>query len=444
VRVTPIGRAIQRRRESDARIAAFAAAFGEALRLGDGAAADHLIQEALAAGVSPEVVQSFVITPAMVGIGDLWQRGEMGIANEHLATSICRRALVRLAESMSSGRGRIRTGETVLLAAVEGQHHVLGLQMIADVLDSAGYVVLNLGADVPVASLRAFALERRPAVAGLGFGVSSNIRGLADSIWALHEVSPETRIMLGGRAVPEDLRSAYPYVATSTEVRSTVQALLAAPAQEVPRLLTLLRTDAAPSSLDDEEPGESEAIADWLESGGDQLVDLSREQFRRSPAFRELAFRDPLTDLVNRRGFDDELRSVTRLGAAAAAVMMIDVDRFKRVNDTQGHDVGDAMLRGLAHAISDSVRPGDTAARVGGDEFGVLLPSTSIERAAEIGERIRAAVDRDPALPVTVSIGIAALADDTRATLLAADTALYEAKATGRNRVVHPSRSDIH
>jgi diguanylate cyclase (GGDEF)-like protein len=444
VRVTPIGRALQRRRESEARIAAFAARFGAALRLGDGIAADHLIQEALAADVSPEVIQSFVIAPAMAGIGDLWQRGQVGIADERLATSICQRALGRLAESMAGGRGRTPSGGTVLLAAVEGQHHVLGLQMIADVLESVGYEVLNLGADVPVASLRAFALERRPAVAGLGFGISSNIRCLADSIWALHEVSPDTRIMLGGRAVPMDLRSAYPYIASSTEVHSTVQALLAAPAQPLPRLVTLLRADTNPAPLDEEEPGESEAIAEWLESGDDQMVDLTREQFRRSRAYRELAFRDPLTDLVNRRGFEDELRAVTRLGAAAAAVMMIDVDRFKRVNDTRGHDVGDTMLRAIAHAISDGVRPGDTAARVGGDEFAVLLPSTTIERATEIGERIRAAIDRDPALPVTISIGIAALADNSRATLLAADTALYEAKATGRNRIAQPSRSDIH
>jgi diguanylate cyclase (GGDEF)-like protein len=445
VHVTPIASALRRRRESDERTAAFAGRFHEALRSGDGTAADLLIEEALAADLSPEVIQSFVITPAMAGIGDLWQRGELGIADEHLATYITQHAMVRLTESMSGDRGRVRAGPTVLLAAVEGQHHVLGLRMIADVLESVGYDVLYLGADVPVASLRAFALEHRPALAGLGFGVSSNIRCLADSIWALHEVSPDTRIMLGGQSVPMDLRSTYPYVAASTDVRSTVQAILASPAQPVPRLVELLRSDSAPSPLDDEEPGESEAVAAWMASAEDQPVDLSREQFRRSQSYRELAFRDPLTDLANRRAFDDQLRAITRLGAVAAAVMMIDVDRLKRVNDIQGHDVGDRVLRAIAQTISDCVRPGDLVARVGGDEFAVLFPATTIEKAAELGERIRAAIHHDPALPVTISIGIGALTDDSRAAVLAADTALYEAKTAGRNCVVvHSARSDIH
>jgi diguanylate cyclase (GGDEF)-like protein len=121
--------------------------------------------------------------------------------------------------------------------------------------------------------------------------------------------------------------------------------------------------------------------------------------------------------------------------------MMIDVDRFKRVNDTLGHDVGDELLRAIAQTISDCGRPGDIAARVGGDEFGVLLPATTIERAAELGERVRAAVADNPAIPVTLSIGIAELAADARAAVLAADMALYEAKAGGRNRVevsTHP------
>jgi methanogenic corrinoid protein MtbC1 len=287
----------------DERIAGFAERFEDALQSGDARAADVLIEEALAAEVSPAVIQSFVITPAMSGIGDLWQRGLLGIARERLATSISQQAMVRLSASMAAGKGPARSGETVLLAAVQGQQHVLGLRMMADVLESVGYEVLYLGADVPVASLRSFALERRPAVAGLGFGISSNIRYLADSIWAVHEVSPDTRILLGGRAVPMELRSMYAYVTSSTDVRAAVQTLLASPVQPIPRMVELLRSDTFSTPLEADEPGESEAVAGWLESGADETMDRAREQFRHSQAYRELTFRDPLTDLANRRGW---------------------------------------------------------------------------------------------------------------------------------------------
>jgi MerR family transcriptional regulator, light-induced transcriptional regulator len=236
--------------EPDEHVTRLARRFAEILRIGDGRAADALITDALADRVAPEIIQSFVITPAMTTVGELWERGELGIAEEHLATAISQKALVRLHESMASRRGRVRSGGSVLLAAVEGQHHVLGLKMVADVLDSAGYHVLYLGPDVPVSSLRAFALDRQPAVAGLTFGIAANIKRLADSLWALHEVSPDTRIMLGGRAVPTAFQSAYRYVSTSTDVREAVESLLQAPAQPMPRLVGLLRSDAGHSSDD--------------------------------------------------------------------------------------------------------------------------------------------------------------------------------------------------
>lgn len=184
-------------------------------------------------------------------------------------------------------------------------------------------------------------------------------------------------------------------------------------------------------------------MAQRMSLATEQAVDLAREHVRRSQAYRELAFRDPLTGMANRRAFEDELVSVTHQGSADAAVMMIDVDKFKTVNDTRGHDAGDELLRAIARAISDSVRPSDVAARVGGDEFAILLPATTIELACEIGERVRAAVDDSSLLPVSLSIGVAPLAKDSRVALLAADTALYKAKAAGRNCVMASSETTI-
>jgi len=175
----------------------------------------------------------------------------------------------------------------------------------------------------------------------------------------------------------------------------------------------------------------------------DHAVELARQHVRQSQAYRELAFHDPLTGMANRRAFEDELVSVTEKNGPDAAVMMIDVDKFKAVNDTQGHDAGDELLRAIATLISGSVRPSDVAARLGGDEFAILLPATTIEVACAIGERMRAAVDADSLLPVTLSIGVAPLANDSRVALLAADTALYKAKAAGRNCVMASTHTEI-
>ncbi len=442
VLVTPTGPDALRR-ESDDQISALADRFEQILRAGDGVGAELLTAEAIDAGVAPEVIQSLVITPAMVRVGELWERGQLGVADEHLATAICQHALLKLFESMSDARRRLPSAETILLAAVEGQHHVLGLKMCADVLESYGHPILYLGADVPVASLRAFALKTQPALAGLGFGITSNVSCLADSIWALHEVSPNTRILLGGRSIPAEFRSTYRYVENSIDVRQTVKELLEGPPQPLPRIVEVLRSNISLVSWDVEHPGEIDPVAERMSLATEQAVDLAREHFRRSQAYRELAFRDPLTGLANRRAFADELDSVTHKGGAHAAVMMIDVDNFKTVNDTRGHDAGDELLRAIAETISESLRPNDVAARMGGDEFAILLPATTIERACEIAERVRAAVADSSSLPVSLSIGVSPLAKDSRVAVLAADTALYRAKAAGRNCVMASSQTKI-
>jgi diguanylate cyclase (GGDEF)-like protein len=156
---------------------------------------------------------------------------------------------------------------------------------------------------------------------------------------------------------------------------------------------------------------------------------------RTAYRYRDLALRDPMTGLWNRRALDDRLAALADAGQPVPPTVMVDIDHFKRVNDLHGHDAGDRVLAAVAKAISDNVRECDFAARYGGDEFAVLLHGASQEVARHVAERVRTAVAGSLELPVTVSIGIAEQTGDRRLTLLAADRALYEAKRAGRNRV---------
>jgi diguanylate cyclase (GGDEF)-like protein len=153
---------------------------------------------------------------------------------------------------------------------------------------------------------------------------------------------------------------------------------------------------------------------------------------------------DQLTGVLNRRGFDEEapaeLERVRREGAWLA-VVTFDIDRFKRVNDEWGHDVGDRVLAHLGAVLRAETRAVDVVARVGGEEFMALLPRANVPHALGYAERVRArfAILDDPELPrVTLSAGVAAaIAPETLEELIhAADIALYKAKGAGRDRAV--------
>ncbi len=170
---------------------------------------------------------------------------------------------------------------------------------------------------------------------------------------------------------------------------------------------------------------------------------------RADVAARRLATIDPLTGVYNRRTFlelaERELARCGRTGAALS-VIMLDIDHFKRVNDSFGHLAGDETLRRFVALVQGCLRRADLVVRYGGEEFCVLLPEVHLNEAAALAERIRAAVARSPLvigsaiIPITVSAGVAALQGSDGVNidhlLHRADAALYGAKNQGRNRVV--------
>lgn len=153
---------------------------------------------------------------------------------------------------------------------------------------------------------------------------------------------------------------------------------------------------------------------------------------------RQESTTDPLSGLLNRRGMEHAVEEI-RAGNLPTAVVAIDIDRFKVINDTLGHDAGDAVIRLLAAMMRQESRGGDQLVRAGGEEFMMLLPNTGLLDAARVAERLRMAIEGAPAVDgmrVTVSCGVSHFPtthDDIDVTIKRADTALYFAKNNGRN-----------
>ena len=192
------------------------------------------------------------------------------------------------------------------------------------------------------------------------------------------------------------------------------------------------------------------ALSGAVETGYCLIVrDMSGQRDAAEEA-RHAAVCDHLTGMGNRRAFFDaaetELRRWRRLPRPLSLVL-IDADHFKKINDTHGHPVGDAVLRHIARLMSTTFRQVDVVARIGGEEFAVLLPAADLASAQRVAERLRAALEAQPAptdagpVRCTVSIGIATMDEATpsvEALLKRADEALYAAKHRGRNRVCGP------
>jgi two-component system cell cycle response regulator len=163
----------------------------------------------------------------------------------------------------------------------------------------------------------------------------------------------------------------------------------------------------------------------------------------------EMAVIDPLTGLHNRRYMETHLKTLVAEASTSGrplSVLVADIDYFKRINDTYGHDAGDAVLKEFAARFRRNTRSIDLACRLGGEEFVIIMPDTDVTRATHVGERLRACIAEDSfqlsatkSIRVTASVGLAALErwDDTPETIFKrADIALYAAKRDGRNRVM--------
>jgi diguanylate cyclase (GGDEF)-like protein len=166
------------------------------------------------------------------------------------------------------------------------------------------------------------------------------------------------------------------------------------------------------------------------------LIQVNR---RKIAQLESLIRVDPLTGIGNRRSFDEDLRrslaTAERYGEDFALVLA-DVDHFKKVNDRYGHVAGDSVLRDLAYRLRANVRVGDGVYRFGGEEFALILPHTDIERARIAAEHIRRSIAQSGE---TMSFGVACRVRDGRSAdslINAADEALYKAKSSGRDRVV--------
>lgn len=183
---------------------------------------------------------------------------------------------------------------------------------------------------------------------------------------------------------------------------------------------------------------------------GERVIELEDKLAAQNAELQRMALLDGLTGIPNRRDFDDKLLKIgeqSRRGGRPFSVVMIDLDHFKGLNDTLGHEAGDDALRAVAGILQENVRTSDSAFRYGGEEFVCLLPDTSADGAAQVAERLRCKV-ADARIPnpgnvrgghLTVSVGLAAYTPGSGvppATVLAqADQALYRAKEQGRNRV---------
>jgi len=186
-----------------------------------------------------------------------------------------------------------------------------------------------------------------------------------------------------------------------------------------------------------------------------ELAKSAADLTRRNQKLADLAVTDPLTSLKNRRPFLDGLVDTIERSVRYArpfSLLILDVDHFKRFNDDFGHLVGDEVLKAIAGILSRIARRSDLVARLGGEEFGILLPETDEEGACVLGERFRAAIEAEEwsRRPVTVSVG-AVTVDFPHSVprpeppsiswiLRMADRALYHAKEEGRNRVAHAAR----
>ena len=171
------------------------------------------------------------------------------------------------------------------------------------------------------------------------------------------------------------------------------------------------------------------------------LTDIS-QQVKAKKELMLLTLNDTLTNIGNRRFFDQKLQEHITLSErynSPFSLMLLDIDFFKKINDIHGHDVGDQVLIDFTSLIKSKLREGDVFARVGGEEFAILLPFTTKDKAYTLAQKLREIVEKSKGVaPITMSLGLVQYekGDNTKSIFKRTDEALYKAKETGRNKVV--------
>jgi diguanylate cyclase (GGDEF)-like protein len=317
--------------------------------------------------------------------------------------------------------------------------------------DFSSQLHLDDGPDAVLRRLCGFLVDELDA----GRLVVCGLRGGRLTVLQTHgPVSPAPPAGTGGRSALLDLADDPSRPALLLRLDPARDAWLATLLPGARRLVALSLTDPQTA------PGEQEAVWAVFEHRGStgsrverrvvtaaaQAAAIARLALSRAELFRRVrisAATDGLTGVANRRTFDQRLVELAGPGHTfGAALLLVDIDHFKAVNDTHGHQAGDQVLQSVAEALARVTPPGATVARFGGEEFAILLPVGDLAAAAALGETARASVAAGSGpVPVTVSVGVDAQPAgqvDAAALVAASDAGLYRAKQTGRNRVCLP------
>ncbi len=287
-------------------------------------------------------------------------------------------------------------------------------------------------------------LETRYVVeAGFGWPTEFLKRevGLDERTWAAWVLRSAEEAYLLESLTSEESRMP---VLVLDEPSGQAESLLAVPLRARGRTLGALVLTGARGTFDASSPRVHEILANQAAA--------TIQHIKHKEQQRQLAVRDGLTGLYNRRAFGELLVAAIgnedRRPGGSLGLVILDLDHFKKLNDTYGHPAGDAALRSLARLLDQHLRKGDQAARYGGEEFVVILPGLDAERSFGAAERLRAALEKHrfvfegARIPLSASLGVAIWPGDGREPdplLAAADRALYAAKQAGRNRVMAAS-----